>query len=591
MTGVHERFAAQVAAAPDAMAVSCGDVHLTYRMLDERANQLAYRLIDLGVGPEVPVAVAVRRSADVVVAFLAILKAGGCYLPLHQAFPLERKQWIMDHAGGPVLLADLATARGELPAGGPLLLVDADHQTPVTDPKAVVHPDQLAYVMHTSGSTGHPKGVAISHRDVLALALDPCWDNGWHERVLAVAPYAFSVSTYEVWVPLLHGGHVIVVPPGDLDVETIRRLIVSERITALHLTAGLFRVIAEMAPDCFKDVREVLTGGDVVAPMAVRRVLEASPETVVRATYGATEATLFTMSTTMAAPFEEPSSVPIGLPLDDVKPYILDERLGPVADGEAGELYVAGGRLARGYFGRADLTAERFVANPFDGTGQRMYRMGDMVRRDAGGLIEFLGRANDQVKILGFRVEPAEVEAALSKYPGLADVIAVAREVEPGDKRLTAYLVPESGAGEISVADVRAHALKLLPPYMVPAAFVVLDRLPLTPNGKLDRAALPDPGPGSESTYRAPRDSREEILCSLFAEVLGVARVGIDDSFFDLGVQSLLAMRLVSRIRSLLGTDLEISALFEAPSVAALAAEIQTMTPAPVPDGQTGGQP
>jgi acyl carrier protein len=195
------------------------------------------------------------------------------------------------------------------------------------------------------------------------------------------------------------------------------------------------------------------------------------------------------------------------------------------------------------------------------------------------------------VKILGFRVEPAEVEAALSKYPGLADVIAVAREVEPGDKRLTAYLVPESGAGEISVADVRAHALKLLPPYMVPAAFVVLDRLPLTPNGKLDRAALPDPGPGSESTYRAPRDSREEILCSLFAEVLGVARVGIDDSFFDLGVQSLLAMRLVSRIRSLLGTDLEISALFEAPSVAALAAEIQTMTPAPVPDGQTGGQP
>lgn len=567
---IQEQFAVQVRRTPDAVAVSSGDVQLTYGELDERSNRLAQRLLGLGVGPEDPVAVLMERSANVVVAILAAVKAGGFYLPLHDAYPTKRMQWITDNAGGPVLLTDEAMRARGLPRTGQVIVVDTDRELsamPASDPKVPVHPDQLAYVIYTSGSQGHPKGVAVTHRGVLGLALDSCWDSRRHERVLLVAPYAFGVSTYELWVPLLRGGRIVVAPPGDLDVGTLRRLITKEEITGLHLTAGLFRVVADEAPECLAGVREVLTGGDVISPTAVQRVLEKCPDTVVRAMYGATEVSSFATNSPMRAPYQAGASVPVGRPMDNVRIYVLDEHLRPVRPGVAGELYIAGERLARGYFGRPDLTAERFVADPF--TGGRMYRTGDLVRWTPEGLIDFVGRANDQVKIRGFRVELAEVEAALAKYPGLAHVAVVAREAGTGDKRLVAYVVPESG--EVDTAALRAHSRSLLPEYMVPSAFVALGTLPLTPNGKLDRRALPAPVFDDVSaSYRAPRNARQETLCALFAEVLGVPTVGVDDSFFDLNGQSLLAMRLISRIHTTLGAELTIADLFNAPTVAEL---------------------
>jgi acyl-coenzyme A synthetase/AMP-(fatty) acid ligase/acyl carrier protein len=315
-----------------------------------------------------------------------------------------------------------------------------------------------------------------------------------------------------------------------------------------------------------------LTGGDVIAPAAVARVLQACPDTTVRAMYGATEVTLFSTGNPLTAPFIGGSLVPVGGPMDGVRLYVLDDRLDEVPTGIEGELYIAGPGVARGYAGRPDLTAERFVADPFAGGGQRMYRTGDLVRWNYDSEIEFVGRANDQVKVLGFRIELAEVEAAVSSYPGLAHVAVVTREVEGGDKRLIGYVVPESG--ECDTAALRAHVADQLPQHMVPAAFVVVPGLPLTANGKIDRAALPEPDFESAVTYRPPATPVQEALCQVFADVLGVTRVGIDDSFFDLGGQSLLAMRLISRIQAVLGIAVQMSALFDAPTVAALEKQI-----------------
>jgi amino acid adenylation domain-containing protein len=566
---IQEAFALQTARTPDAVAVSAGEVRLTYRELDERANRLAHRLLDLGVRTESPVAVLMQRSVDLVVAILAVTKTGGYYLPLHTAYPPDRIQWIMDQAGRPALLTDLATQGRGLPDAGPVLVVDEEPAGPdagaAADPGVAGHPDRLAYVMFTSGSTGQPKGVAVTHRGVLNLAADSTWDGGRHARVLGVAPYAFGVSSYELWVPLLRGGHLVLAPPADLDVATLVRLIDAGQITGLHLTAGLFRVLAEEAPAGLAGVREVLTGGDVISPQAVGRVLAACPQTVVRAMYGQTEATAFIVSSPMTAPYRPGPTVPVGRPMDNVRAYVLDERLTPVPPGELGELYVAGPCLARGYFQRPDLTAEAFVADPFTADGQRMYRTGDLVRLTPDGLVDFVGRANDQVKIRGYRVELAELESVLAGHPGVVHVAVVAREAEPGDKRIVAYVVP--AFADFTPAELRAHAARSLPEYMVPAAFVVLDALPLTPNGKVDRAALPVPDLAGTVAYRAPRTERQELLCGIFAEVLGVPQVGVDDSFFDLGGQSLQAMRLTSRIQAALGADVPIAALFDAPTV------------------------
>jgi amino acid adenylation domain-containing protein len=587
MPSIQHRFADQVRRAPDAVAVSCGQVRLTYRELDQRANQLAHRLLDLGVRPEDPVAVLMERSADLVVAILAVVKAGGCFLPLHETYPLRRMQWILDQVGEPVLLTDRATMKGrDLPHGGPMVVVDAEEPRPAPPPPSVHDPgvdstaDQLAYIIYTSGSSGEPKGVAVTHRGVLEVALDSCWDTGWHERVLMVAPYAFSVSTYELWVPLLRGGCLVVAPPGVPTVESLRQLIAGGRITGLHLTAGLFRVLADEDPRCLAGVREVLTGGDVIAASAVRRVLQACPGLTVRATYGQTEATLFTMSMPMRDPESAAGGIPLGRPLDGVRHYVLDERLRPVPSGRVGELYLAGDRLARGYVQRADLTAQSFVADPFSAGGERMYRTGDLVRESPDGLLEFVGRDNDQVKIRGFRVEPREIEEVLAAHPGVADVAVIARESSSGDKQVVAYVVP--GPTGVDVDGLRRLTAESLPGYMVPAAFVVLTGLPLTPNGKLDRRALPEPTL-RDVDQQPPDGVRQKLLCAILADVFGVAQVGVHDSFFDLGGQSLQAMRIVNQIRQAFGVDLGIGDIFEAPTVAELDRKLDSREPVAQP--------
>jgi amino acid adenylation domain-containing protein len=577
---VQERFAQVVARTPNAIAVSSPAEAVTYAELDERAGRIARRLLGLGVRPEDPVMVLQERTVDMVASILAIVQAGALYLPLHSAYPLPRLQWIADSVGKPVLLADAVMRDRGLPEVPVVVFADSDTELralPGGDPCVRTGLDHLVHVLYTSGSTGDPMGVAVTHRGVLGLALDSCWDGGGQERILMLAPYAFGVSTYELWVPLLRGGHLVLAPPGRLDVGTLRRLITEHGISAVHVTAGLFRVVADEAPECFAGVREVLTGGDVISAKAVQQVLRACPGTVVRATYGATEMSSFITNSPMRAPYSMGLTVPVGRGMDNTRLHVLDEQLRPLPTGEVGDLYVAGERLARGYYRRPGVTAERFVADPFAGAGQRMYRTGDQVRTRQDGLIEFVGRSGDQVKIRGYRVELAEIESVLARYHGLAHAVVVAREVEDGEKRLIAYVVGEAGeAGtDVDIDGLRAHATELLPEYMVPSAFVTLGSLPLTPNGKVDRKALPEPVIEGPADYRAPETGRQETLCTLFAEVLGVPRVGLDDSFFDLHGESLMAMRLISSIQARLGVELLISDVFDAPTVAELDRQIE----------------
>ncbi|MFF7474805.1 non-ribosomal peptide synthase/polyketide synthase [Streptomyces sp. NPDC008092] len=573
---------------------------VTYAELNARANRLAHRLTALGVTHEDPVAVLQRRSIDLVVSILAVLKAGGVYVPLDADAPADRLRWILRDTGASVLLTDRALhgsdAEDEAVA---VVVVDADASLadePTRDLNTPGHPDQLAYVMFTSGSTGLPKGVAVAQRAVAALALDPCWEGtGSQEKVLLHSPHTFDASTYELWVPLLSGG-TVVVAPGELNVHALERAIVGQRVRALWVTAGLFRLLAEESPASFAGVREVWTGGEAVPPTAVRRVLAACPGITVVDGYGPTETTTFATTFALRAAQDVPDSVPIGRPMANMRAYVLDTALRPVPTGVAGELYLAGAGLARGYVHRGDATAERFVAAPFGPAGSRMYRTGDVARWTADGELMYAGRVDDQVKIRGFRIEPGEVEAVLAAHESVAQAAVIAREDQPGVKRLVAYVVP---AGEASARDVssestppvpvpvpvldrdldldalREYTADRLPDYMVPSAFVRLDGLPVTVNGKLDRAALPAPDLGGE-VGRGPATALEEILCGLFAEVLGVERIGAEESFFELGGDSLLAMRLAVRIRSALDAEINVRELFGAPSAAELARLVES---------------
>ncbi|WP_116244158.1 non-ribosomal peptide synthetase [Nocardiopsis sp. FIRDI 009] len=575
----HDLFSLRAREAPDSVAVVSGGRRTSYRELAQDSDRLALRLRAAGVRPGDPVALLMERSTALFTAVLAVLKAGACYLPLHDAHPDPRLERILERAGRPLVLADRASvsARPELTRGALVVDDGGTARAPGTAdtaaaPTAEVSPDSPAYVMFTSGSSGEPKGVCVSHSNVLDFVRDPCWDTGHHLRVLMVAPHAFSVSTYEVLVPLLRGGTVVVAPPGPVGVTDLRRLLREHEITGLHLTAGLFRVVAEEDPDCLAPVREVLTGGDVVSADAVRRVMTACPDVVVRTTYGATETTLFTVSAPVPEPPDPGTRLPVGRPMAGVDARILDEEGRPVPKGVTGELHLSGPRLSLGYLGRPDLTDERFTRAP-DGSGRRTFRTGDLARWTDDGMIQYVGRMDQQVKIRGFRVEPGEVEAILSGMPEVAHATVVPREFRPGDTRLAAYVVPAAGR-VVDLDEARALLRSLLPDYMVPAGFAVMSALPLTPNGKVDRAALPpvtaDRGGGRET----PRTATEKTVCALFADVIGARDVGPDDDFFQLGGQSLLAVRLLNRLEAETGVALGVNVLLDSPTVSALAAEV-----------------
>ncbi|MFF4393733.1 amino acid adenylation domain-containing protein [Streptomyces sp. NPDC001552] len=578
-----ELFEAQVRRTPERTAVvsalSVG-TEMTYAQLNARANRLARLLIDEGVGPEQYVAVALPRTAQLFVAVLAVLKAGAAYVPVDPGYPAERIAFMLADAAPAAVLTTTDGIPADLTAAIPRIVLDdaavgartaalADTDPAPSERHALLHADCPAYVIYTSGSTGTPKGVIATHRDVAHLALDSCWRGGNHDRVLLHSPHAFDASTYEMWTPLLNGGQSVMLPPGDFDADVLRAALDEGKASALFITSGLFSLMAKEAPGSFAHVREVWAGGDVVSPTAVRALLTAHPDLTVVNGYGPTETTTFAISHRITEPPEAGQVLPIGRPLDNTRTYVLDDALRPVPVGVEGELYIGGAGLARGYLNRRALTGERFVADPFGAAGARMYRTGDRARWNARGCVEFLGRADDQVKLRGFRIELGEIETALARHAAVHQAVAIVREDTPGDQRLVAYVTrrPDVTA---EAGELRRYLTESLPEYMVPSAVVVLAELPLTANGKVDRRALPLPVFGGDSSRRGASTPREETLCKLFAEALGLPQVWMDDNFFDLGGHSLLATELAARIRVAFGVELTIRSLFEAPTVARL---------------------
>ncbi|MBD0689284.1 non-ribosomal peptide synthetase [Streptomyces sp. CBMA123] len=593
---IAELFAEQVRRVPEAVAVEAGEERLSYRELDARAAALAGRLAALGVGPECPVGVLMNRSTDLVVAQLALVRTGGVYVPLDGRAPRERLHRMLTEAGAELLLtdADWAGTAAELRSEQRVLLVDGACVEPNTARAAgarPVHPDNLQYLMFTSGSTGTPKGVAVRRRDVVALALDGAF--AAHDRVLVHSPHAFDAATYELWVPLLRGGTAVLAPPGDLDAAAVRRAVTEQGVRCLFLTIGLFRLLAQEDPGCLRGAREVWTGGEAVPGAVVRRVLEACPELTVVDVYGPTETTTFATRRAFRPGDPLPAVLPIGRPLDNTRAYVLDGALQPQPPGVTGELYIAGAGLARGYRGRPGETAARYPADPYGPPGSRMYRTGDTARWSEDGELQFVGRADDQIKIRGFRIEPAEIEARLRAHPAVAEAV-VSLNQDGGRKRLVAHLVPAGGTepptAELPTAEpptaelptaaaLRAHLAADLPDYMLPAAFVPVPELPLTANGKVDRRRLPAPdwSTAGGADHRAPRTEAERLLAGIWAELLGVERVGIDDDFFLLGGDSILSIQVVSRARAA-GLALSPRDLFRHPTVAALATAAGTAT-------------
>lgn len=547
---IQSCFAMQVAKSASAIALRSSQAELTYGDLNRRANQLAHRLIKTGVKPETTVAILMERSVDMIVATLAVLKAGGAYLPLHSAYPLERMRLIMEEADASALLLDHSTAGRGL-AHTKAIVVDQDPTLATeddSDPKIAVDPDQLAYVIHTSGSTGVPKGVGVTHRNVLSLAFDRSFREESLERVLFHSSHAFDASTFEIWAPLLRGKKVIIAPPGELDIAVYKRLFQAEKVTNTFLTATLFNVLVQEAPGCFSGVPEIWAGGDVVPAAAVQQLHKHCPETLVCNGYGPTETTTFATHYAASNPEKLAGNVPIGNAMDNHQVYVLDSVFNPVPVGIPGELFIAGAGVARGYLKRPDLTAERFVPNPFGNFGGRMYRTGDRVRWREDGQVEFLGRTDQQVKLRGYRIELAEIDAALMGCSGVGQAAVIMREDRKGEKRLVAYVVPASGHS-VNAAELRESLTHMLPNYMVPAFITVLASLPLNSNGKLDRKSLPAPEVTGSGPARPPRTGAEKILCSIMMQVLGLPSATPDDNFFALGGDSILAFQLVSRAR------------------------------------------
>ncbi|MEU6221328.1 amino acid adenylation domain-containing protein, partial [Streptomyces sp. NPDC047022] len=574
---VAELFEAQAARTPDAVAVVSDGAEMSYAELDARANRLARVLIGRGVGPESSVAVVLDRSVELVVALLAVLKTGGAYLPVDPEYPAERIGYVLADAA-PVCVLTTAAGAPALPVSDvPVLELDGQAfrteaaglpGTAVAAERTRLLPDHPAYVIHTSGSTGRPKGVVVPHRALVnhlrAVGERVPLEDG--DRLLAATTVSFDIAALELFLPLVRGAAMVLARPET--VREPRALLEAVRaygVTAVQAVPSLWRVLLD-AGDWPHGTR-MLVGGEAL-PQELAGRMHATGATAVNL-YGPTEATVWATS----APVDG-GPVVIGRPFANLRAYVLDAWLRPVPAGVAGELHLAGEQLARGYLGRAGLTSERFVAAPYGPAGERMYRTGDLARWRADGTLECLGRTDDQVKVRGFRIEPGEITAVLERHDHVASAAVTVSRKSTDDHRLVGYVVPRADLdGELDLADLRAHAARSLPGYMVPSALVVLDALPLTANGKLDRRALPAP----ESTTlvsRGPATVQEELLCGVFAEVLGLPVVGVDDDFFLLGGHSLLATRLMSRVRAVLGADLPVRVLFQAPTPAGVAARL-----------------
>jgi amino acid adenylation domain-containing protein len=574
--GLHELFEAQVERTPDAIAVVHGEQSLTYRELNGRANRVAHYLRARGVGPEVLVGLYVERSLLMVEGLLGILKAGGAYVPLDPAYPAARLSFMLRDSGAPILVTQGHLADRLAPQQVEIVRLDLDQPAiggePDTNPNVGVTPDTLAYVIYTSGSTGTPKGVMVAHRGLcnLVAAQARVYDVSPDSRILQWASLSFDVSIAEMMLALSTGA-MLELPTGNAPVAgaDLVRLLRARAITVAALPPS---VLATLPVERLPALGTIIVTGeacsaDVVARWATgRRFFNA---------YGPTETTVWA---TIAACHDDGRRPSIGRPIANTHAYVLDAHGEPVPIGVVGELHVGGVGLARGYLNRPELTAEKFVANPFRAEpGARLYRTGDLVRYLPDGRIDFVGRADHQVKIRGYRVELGEIETVLGSHRAVGDTVVLAREDVPGEPRLVAYVVPGPGQGPMS-ADLRSFLNERLPHYMVPSAFVILDRLPVTPNGKVDRRALGAPDPTRDApaeTLVAPRDPLERELIAIWETVLGISPVGVRDNFFDLGGHSLLAVRLFARIEAALGKRLPLATLFRAPTVEQLASALR----------------
>ncbi|MEU6575132.1 amino acid adenylation domain-containing protein [Streptomyces sp. NPDC046805] len=549
-------FEEQVRRDPDATAVEHEDVKLTYGELNARANRLAHHLIALGVVPDQRVGLCLPRSVDMVVCLLAVLKAGGAYLPLDPEHPPRRLVYVVEDAGARVVLTDTAHAAAFAETSAHVLRLDEEPEPAAaagqeTDPEVPATAEHLAYVIYTSGSTGAPKGVAVSHRALGRLVKGTDYaELGPGEAHLQFSPLSFDASLVELWGPLLNGGTVVLPPSGLPFPDQLKAALQRHRITTLLLVSPQLHVAAEQFPEELARVRQLLVGGDVLSPASAAGLLPHLGDTRFLHVYGPTECTLFATWKPIDAVDTSRPTIPIGRPIANTRAYVLDEDLTPLPIGVPGHLWLGGDGLAREYLGRPDLTRERFLPDPFGPPGSRIYRTGDLARWLPDGDLEFLGRSDDQVKIRGYRIELGELDVALAAHPDIRAVATVVRDDAPGGQALAAYLVGDDRPGD---AELREHLGSRVPSYMIPAAFVWLDEIPLTANGKVDRKALPAPefGGGGGARNTSPRNALEEQVLDAVARTLGLQSVGADDDFFESGGNSLLLVDLFARLEEL----------------------------------------
>ncbi len=577
---IYSLFEEQVEKTPDAVAVVYEKQHLTYRELNNRANQLAHYLQALGVKPEVRVGICLDRSLLMVIGILAILKAGGAYVPLDPAYPSERLAFMLGDVQPPILLTQTHLCE-RLPIQNQTVVnLDSDWeiiaQSKEDNLLSAVNPENLAYIIYTSGSTGTPKGTEVPHRsfigfmfgvDYIHLDADQIW--------LQHSSISWDALTLELWPPLLYGGRCVLYPDKIPTPEGLSRIITEQGVNTLFLTTALFNLMIDTMPEGLSGVKQLLFGGESVSISHVRRAIELLPGTQIIHAYGPSECTVFTCCYPIPKQLaQNVHSIPIGKPLGDRKVYLLNKDLHRVPLQVPGELYVGGASVARGYLNQPTLTRERFIPNPFV-EGDTLYKTGDLVHRLPDGNLEFLGRIDTQVKMRGFRIELEEIEAVLSQHPDIKQVVVIIREGEPGNKYLVAYLLTKDNPPTAST--LRNFLNKKLPEYMIPTAFVFLEEFPLTPNGKINRRALPAPDTSQRSlevNFVSPRTPTERELATIWTEVLGLKQVGIHDNFFELGGHSLLATQVISRLRETFSLDFPLRYLFENPTITELAQKV-----------------